>query len=172
MTLEPRNGITCFVIFLLWFCVQTATGAELPKPSGNVLLRITGNISKTNAPGAVEMDLTMLESLDAESFVTSTPWTDAPTKFTGVRISRLLEYVGANSSDFRASALDQYWNDLTAMDFDTIPAVIAYKKNDEYMRVRQLGPLWIMFPFDDFPQLSTEKYLTASVWQLVEIEIQ
>jgi hypothetical protein len=172
MKLKPRNGIASFVIFLLWFCVQTATSAELPKPNGKVLLRITGNISNTNSPGAVEMDLAMLEALEAASFVTNTPWTDAPTKFTGVRINRLLEYVGANSSNFRASALDKYWNDLTEMDFDTIPAVIAYKINDEYMRVRQLGPLWIMFPFDEFPQLSTEKYLTASVWQVIEIEIQ
>ncbi len=172
MRLKPWNAIVQVALILLYVCAQAANSAELPKPTGPVLLKITGNIENTNTPGAVEFDLEMLEQFEASSFVTVTPWTDdTPTTFTGVRINELLEYVGAKSRDFRASAIDKYWNDLTDMDFDNIPAIIAYKLNNEYMRVRDLGPLWIMFPFDEFPELDTEKYKTACVWQLIEIEI-
>ena len=68
--------------------------------------------------------------------------------------------------------MDKYWNDLTDMDFEKIPGVIAYKINDKYMRVRDLGPLWLMFPFDDFPETDNEKYKTASVWQLIGIDVR
>ena len=120
----------------------------------------------------MELDLEMLEQLETTSFVSHTPWTEGPTKFTGVRINHLLKFVGANASNFRASAMDKYWNDLTDMDFEKIPGIIAYKINDKYMRVRDLGPLWLMFPFDDFPETDNEKYKTASVWQLIGIDVR
>lgn len=162
---------TLFTIAMAFACITSVNSAELPEPSGRVLLRITGNIDNSNSSGAVDIDLQMLEQLEAHSFVTETPWTDGPVKFTGVRISDLLEYVGATTSEFRATAIDEYWNDLAEIDFDGIPAIVAYKRDDEYMRVRDLGPLWIMFPFDDFPELETEKFKTACVWQLIEINV-
>lgn len=155
---------------MLW---QTANvcAEQLPVPSGKVLLTVTGNIENTHDGSILELDLAMLEALPQQSFTTNTPWTDKPTKFTGVRINELLEYIGANSQSFRASASDKYWNDLTEMDFNKVPALIAYKRDDKYMRVRELGPLWIMFPFDEYPELDNEKYKRACVWQLVEIEV-
>ncbi|MEM7257001.1 MAG: oxidoreductase [Pseudomonadota bacterium] len=158
---------------MLWLLLSAtpALSDQLPAPTGRVLLTISGNIEHTNDGDTIKMDLAMLESLEATSITTDSPWTDEPTKFTGVRISHLLEYIGANSNEFRASAIDKYWNDLLDMDFESVPAIIAYKKNDKYMRIRDLGPLWIMFPFDQFPELLTEKYKTASVWQLIGIEV-
>jgi hypothetical protein len=32
--------------------------------------------------------------------------------------------------------------------------------------VRDQGPLWIMFPFDDKPELKSELIYSQSVWQL------
>lgn len=148
-----------------------AAANTIPPPSGRVLLSISGNIGHFNDGQSLKLDLDMLEALPSHTFTTDTPWTEEPTEFTGVRIKELLSYIGAKSSDFRATASDDYWNVLKDMDFDKIPAIIAYKKNGNYMRVRELGPLWIMFPFDDFPELLTEKYKTACVWQLIGIEV-
>ena len=111
----------------------------------------------------------MLDQFNPTTFKTTTLWTDGITEFTGVRVSDILEYVGANSANFRATALDKYWNDIKDIDFDRIPAIIAYKKNGKHLRVRELGPLWLMFPFDEYPETSDEKYKTASVWQLIGI---
>ncbi len=172
MRLKPGIAVATYLTMLL-ACLnwQSVHSGELSKPSGKVLLTITGNIENTNAPASVELDIEMLEQLENTSFVTRTPWTEGPTKFTGVRINHLLEFVGAKSSHFRANAIDKYWNDLTDMDFDKIPAIVAYKINDKYMRVRDLGPLWLIFPFDDFPETDNEKHKTASVWQLIEITV-
>ncbi len=166
------NLINLSLVILLSLSGWTGIRAsELPKPASKVLLTITGNISRFNKDDSVELDLAMLEQFDQVSFVTETPWTDGPTRFTGVRINQLLEFVGARSNSFRASALDKYWNDLRDMDFEKVPAIIAYQLNDKPMRLRDLGPLWIMFPFDEYPELATEKYKTACVWQLTGIDV-
>lgn len=145
--------------------------AELPAPTGNVLLQVTGNIEHTNDGDTANLDLAMLEALPQFSFTTHTPWTDGPMKFTGVRIHDLLNYIGAGSTDFRASASDKYWDELRDMDFENIPAIVAYMRDDKYMRLRDLGPLWIMFPFDEYPELDNEKFKRACVWQLIGIEV-
>ena len=156
-------------VFTLGFSVANA--ADLAPPVGRVLLTVSGNIENRNSDDTVQFDRALLESLAEFSLSTTTPWTEGVTEFTGVRISDLLKYVGANSNSFRAHALDKYWNDVKDIDFEKIPAILAYKKNGKTLRTRELGPLWIMFPFDDFPTIFDEKHKTASVWQLIEIVI-
>ncbi len=103
------NLINLSLVILLSLSGWTGIRAsELPKPASKVLLTITGNISRFNKDDSVELDLAMLEQFEQVSFVTETPWTDGPTRFTGVRINQLLEFVGARSNSFRASALDKY----------------------------------------------------------------
>jgi hypothetical protein len=162
---------TLTLVLLVMAGINASAATAIPAPSGQVLLSISGNINQHNDGKLLQMDLEMLEALPAYTFTTNTPWTDEPTEFTGVRIKHLLVYAGAGSTEFRALASDKYWNDLKEMDFDNIPAIVAYKRNGQYMRLRDLGPLWLMFPFDEFPEISTEKYKTACVWQLIGIEV-
>src|SRR5262249_33696323 len=46
----------------------------LPVPSGPIILRVTGSISRTNAPGRAEFDQKMVEALGLERLTTSTNW--------------------------------------------------------------------------------------------------
>lgn len=149
-----------------------ALAEKLPTPQGPVVLTISGKINNHNNGDTAEFDIAMLEQLGTTTFTTNTPWIDEPAEFTGVRINALLAYVGAEGSDFRATALDKYWFDLKNTDFDAIPVIIAYKKNGKLLRVRDLGPLWIMFPFDDFPKSHNETNINACVWQLLKIDVQ
>jgi hypothetical protein len=45
-------------------------------------------------------------------------------------------------------------------------AILAYRMNGAELSVRDKGPLWIMFPFDDKPELKSELIYSQSVWQL------
>ena len=51
-------------------------------------------------------------------------------------------------------------------DNDSSGAIIAYRMNGAEISVRDKGPLWIMFPFDQKPQLKAETIYSQSVWQL------
>lgn len=160
------------MLLIFWMLTGSVMADELATPTGEILLTITGNIDITNSERGAEFDLEMLEKLGATSLETETPWTDARTSFKGVRLSVLLKTVGAMSSTFRAVAVDNYWYDVGEVDYEKYPVIIAYQRDDKYMSARNLGPLWIMFPFSDFPELLTEKNKASSVWQLNSLVIK
>lgn len=158
-------------------CLSKAHALE--PVSGEVLLVVGGNIelsnaSRNNKPVA-EFDLSMLESYGTTTIKTTTPWTgEEATEFTGVRINTLLNSLGvpAKGTVLRAAAANDYWFDLSDLDFEKYPIIVAFAKNGGTMSVRELGPLWIIFPWDDFPELMNEKSKAASVWQLIELTVK
>jgi len=175
------KGWNAAVSAVMLTCAITFFGSNdaeaLGMPQGDVLLVIDGDINMSNATRngtpVAEFDLSMLQRLGKTSFTTNTPWTDK-TEFTGVRLNTLLSSVGAslNSSVVRAFAMNDYWFDLRSVDADTYPVIIAYERNGDPMSLRELGPLWLIFPFDDYPELLTEKNKASSVWQLIGLTVQ
>ncbi len=165
-----------FIILLSGINPSLAEQADRPDltvaPKSEPLLTISGNIKVQNTEnGALELDRALLESLPATSFTTRTPWTSGSSKFTGVALGDLLEAIGASSQRFEAVAVDDYLITIEGIDFDRYPVIIAYQLDDKPMTLRDLGPLWIMFPFDDHPELDTELNKAFCVWQLREMEI-
>ncbi|MFK7857346.1 MAG: hypothetical protein AB8B64_00910 [Granulosicoccus sp.] len=154
------------LLLILMLLTGSAIADDIGTPSGEVLLTISGNITITNSENGAEFDLDMLEKLGAFTITTDTPWTDSGTEFSGVRLDILLKAVGAQSSAIRAMAMNSYWYDIDKLDFEKYPVVLAYLLDGEYMNARTLGPLWIMFPFSDFPELLTEQNKAACVWQV------
>ena len=51
---------------------------------------------------------------------------------------------------------------------ETYP-IIATRRDGEPFEIRDNGPLWVMFPFDDTPELRAGNVYDLSIWQLVEI---
>lgn len=151
----------------------------LEPATGEVLLVINGNIEKSNATRnnepVAEFDREMLESYGLTTLTTSTPWTgEAINEFGGIRMNTLLETLGVDSNftSLRATAADDYWFELTEIDYEKYPIIVAFSKNGEAMSVRELGPLWIMFPWDEYPELMNEKSKASSVWQLIELTVK
>ncbi|MFC6670829.1 hypothetical protein [Marinobacterium aestuariivivens] len=44
--------------------------------------------------------------------------------------------------------------------------------NTEYMRIRDKGPLFLVYPFDSDPALRTEVIQNRSVWQIKHILVK
>jgi len=159
-------------VFALSTHIDHTTAADMPEPTGKILLTVSGKITNTNHANGAAFDLMMLEAMQATSFETKTAWTEGLTKFTGVKLYDLLSAVGADPSNIKLTALDGYVYELDRHTDSKYPVIIAYKKDDSYMSVRQLGPLWLMFPFDDHPELNTEENRAASVWQLTHMDLR
>ena len=70
----------------------------LAKPSGRVILTISGAIDHTNADGRAEIDRKMLRQLGTIAFATSTTWTDGTPEFEGVLARDILKAVGAHGT--------------------------------------------------------------------------
>jgi len=146
-----------------------AHASEIPTPRGEVVLTISGSIGKTNQNGSAVFDMTQLKAMPKKKYMTSTIWTDGTIVFEGVLLKDVLDNVENSGSKIRAVALNDYAADLTVRDATEDGPIIAYQMNGEPMSVRQKGPLWIVFPYDDNPEYRTEATYAKSVWQLTRL---
>lgn len=144
--------------------VQTAD--PLPQPAGKVVLTVSGNIEVTNAPGEANFDLDMLRALGEHTLVTSEFTAPGVHEFKGVLYSAVMDRVGARGEKLTAKALDNYTADIPLQDFRDYPALIAYEKNGERLRVRTKGPIRTILPLDQHPELKNATYEARSIWQL------
>jgi hypothetical protein len=149
-----------------------AATAELARPTGKVVLTIRGHITNTNDGAAARFDMAMLESIGTTTVVTDTPWTDKAVRFDGVLIARLLEVVGARGDTVEAVAINDYKIEIPVADFTDHPVILAYRMDGKRMRVRDKGPLWVIYPWSDFPDLKSEKYYNRSIWQVTVMELK
>lgn len=150
---------------------RTAAAGELAKPAGDVVLTIDGAITSKNAEGRADFDMAMLQAMPSVKIRTTTPWTDGVVEFEGVPIKDLFEAVGATGRLIKAAALNDYIADVDVETVMSSGAILAYRVNGADMSVRDKGPLWIMFPFDDKPQYKAEIVYSQSVWQLRKMTI-
>jgi len=168
------SRMTRAIVTLAILCVTTAVSYAdaLPAPEGPVLLRIIGNLSLPNVGDELHLDKQTLDAFEAVSFSTHTVQSEGPQYFTGVRLSELFKAAGADPDSFVATGIDDFKFTVTGDDIRKYPVIVAYRQNGKDMSIRQLGPLRIVYPFDDFPELKTQKNEASAVWQLVELELQ
>jgi len=150
----------------------TRAQAELAKPSGHVLLTVTGSITNQNGEGKAELDASILESIGPTRLQTSTPWTDGRPVFEGVLMRDLAERLGAHGTTVTVTALNDYKMQIPMSDFLKYPVLLASKMDGERLRIRDKGPLWLVYPQDEFPELQNKPTQAKWVWQIKEIRFE
>lgn len=170
-SLRTLGAFTAILAAYLFCTSQLAYANDIPPPAGDTLLTVTGKISNTNSEAGLKFDLAMLEALPMTKFESETPWTDGLVEWEGVRLSDFLDYVGAESDQFEATALDGYEIVFENIDLDKYPVILALRQNGQPMSVRDLGPIWIMFPFADYPELNVHYNRALCIWQLIEMKV-
>jgi hypothetical protein len=158
-------------LLALAFSASMVAAQDLPAPTGEVILTITGTIEKTNAEGALVLDAALLASLPQHSFTTSTIWTEGTARYSGVLLRDLLDAIGAKGTTLTLNALNDYQISMPAADAQADGPLIATLANGEPMSVREKGPVWMLFPYDDVAAYRTEQTYARSIWQLNRIEI-
>lgn len=144
----------------------------LDTPSGEVLLRVTGEVSNANVGGEAHFDRAMIEALPARRLDTTTVVTDGVQRFEGVLMRDLLEAAGARGEMVTARALNDYVIEIPMSDFDDYDVVLALRMGDVDLTARDKGPLWIVYPRDDHAALQDIRYDYRWVWQLVHVEVR
>ena len=132
------------------------------------LLTVTGHI----ADGDARFDRQTLEAMPQHRITTSTPWTDGVSVFEGPLLCDLLEQVGADGTVLRAKALNDYVVEIPMSDCERYPVILALTRDGERLSRRDMGPIWIVYPRDDFPELQLETVNARWVWQLTELEVR
>lgn len=149
-----------------------ASAAPLEPPTGPVILVVTGKIENTNAPGEARFDQAMLEKLGLATIATPTTWTQGVVAFEGVLARRVMQAVAAKGREAIAVALNDYQTRIPLTDFERRDVLLALRQDGKPMRVRDKGPIWIIYPKEAGTDSHSLETRGKMVWQLKELRIQ
>ncbi|MEN4051980.1 oxidoreductase [Serratia marcescens] len=112
-----------------------------------------------------------IEKLPRSSITTSTPWL-SKTTFSGVSIKDVLKAAGYSGNHLRVHALNDYWVDIPMSDVNKYNIILANKRGDVALRVRDFGPYFVVYPIDDYPsELAKPIFYSRSIWQVDSITV-
>ncbi|WP_172125603.1 MULTISPECIES: oxidoreductase [unclassified Devosia] len=151
---------------------STLGAVALDVPTAQPILTVSGNITQTNQDGVAVFDRTMLEALGNAAIVTRTPWFDGVSTYEGVPLEALMDAVGAEGHTVTAIALNDYVTTIPLSDFADFGPILALRHNGQYMTVREKGPLFIIYPFDENPDLRTSTYYGRAAWQVKQLIVE
>ena len=126
------NAFAAAALVLAGVMPAVALAQELAKPTGEVVLTITGSIANKNTEDSAEFDMAMLAALPATTFKTTTIWTEGANEFTGVSLKALSEAVGMTGSKITATAINDYAIEIPMTDAVEGGPIIAYAMNGEF----------------------------------------
>ena len=173
MTIMMLPRRSCLKLMALALPLLPARGAlALDAPRGPVELTLVGKLRTPNQGKSAVFDMAMLDKLPQHSIATETPWHTGTHKFTGPLVRDVLAAAGVQGTLLRAVALNDYRVDIPADDVQKFDVVLASKLDDKPMRLRDKGPLFIMYPFHTRPELRDAIYYSRCIWQLKTIEVQ
>jgi hypothetical protein len=160
-------------VLLVSFLATTipALADSIAAPTGKVILTVKGQIGVTNADATARMDMDMIKSLPAREFTTGSIWYDGTQTFRGVPLDALMAYLQAEGTALKAKAINDY---VVTMPIDaglSDGPILAYQIDGAPIPVREKGPLWIVYPYDQDRAFRTEVIYGRSIWQLEQITI-
>ena len=163
-----------FALFLPVAAAASALGEKQlgSEPVGPVILTISGNIDGAGSGQVVRLDRAMLEEIGTTKLKTSTAWTTGEAEFEGVLVRDLLDALGAEGTLVVATALNDYVVSIPLRELYDYPVLLALKMNGEYLELKDKGPIWIVYPRDQFSELRNSMVDKKWVWQLSELEVR
>lgn len=135
-------------------------------PGCEAVLEIRGKIGISNNGNTVWLDMQQLDRLSQHSLRMETPWTDGVVTFEGPLLRDVLSLVGSKGRWVTAIALNDSEMEIPVSDAHDYPVIVATSMNGNKMKVRNRGPLWIMYPFGEYKKLRSESYYMRAIWQL------
>ncbi|SFY44128.1 hypothetical protein SAMN04244548_04874 [Paracoccus pantotrophus] len=161
---------------LVLFGSMAALAAVLPAPRlfarpAGAMLTITEPLGRVR-----QLEAEDIAALPWQQLITQTPWTDGKQQFRGPFLRDVLTSGGMTRSELAGrkllmKALNDYGIVLPADDAWDYEPVLAREMNGKPMRVRDKGPLWLVYPRDQRPDLQLAVMDERWIWQLFEITI-
>ncbi len=148
-----------------------ALAVASPALADETILTVSGDVGAPEQGGDWTFTMESLRALPSTGFQTTTIWTEGAEVFEGVSLDVLLDHVGAADGTIEAVALNDYAVTIPTDDAVQDGPIIAYARDGDAMSVRDKGPLWIVYPFDDNEDYKTEEYYSRSIWQLDRLRI-
>ncbi len=153
------------------FCLALAA---LPACAAPLALDVTGKITQTTdaAHTVYHFSEAQLLGLPARSITTATTWTKRSV-FTGPSLADILKTVGAQGQSVELHSFDDYTYTIPVTDADRYGVILAYSMNGKRLELSDFGPLFLIYPRDQYPdELSSADATAKFVWQIKSLVIK
>ena len=161
----------CLTAFLsCQFLPAFAQATALPDLTGPVILTVTGLAPEDFPGGLVELDKERLAVIGTGEIETTSIWTQGKHRFKGVMLRDLVDFLKIKAKVLRLHALNDYAVEIPTDETTADAPILAFEMDGEVMSVRDKGPIWVLYPFDDGPEYRTDTTFSRSVWQLDRID--
>ncbi len=171
--LISQTSVSRIGLYVLCYLLVSPLKAEgLAPPKGEIVLLVSGNIGRTTNGQSALFDRAQLENIGMHDLRTTTPWTDGETTFEGVLLSDLLDEVASHGELLHAAALNDYSVTIPVGDAKHCNVLIALKADGEYLSLRNRGPLWIIYPWEEKSQLDQTTLRERSIWHLNSLIVE
>jgi hypothetical protein len=153
-------------VFLCLIFMSIATHAS-ETPKSTIILTVSGAI---NTERQAKFDMAMLQTLPQYSITTHNPWAKGIHTYQGFSATDLLERLGSQSTLLQVTALNDYMTEIPISDFVENGAIFATHQDGKPMSIRNLGPIMVIYPFDERKELKSELFYGRSIWQIHHIK--
>ncbi|NKE44195.1 molybdopterin-dependent oxidoreductase [Roseomonas frigidaquae] len=138
-----------------------------PRPPRHIL-RVSGRIEGAERA----FSLAELEALGMQDIATRTTWTGPDVlRFSGVPLASLLRACGASGTTLRIHALNDYAVNVPVEDATENGALLATRQGGMPLRIRDRGPIWLIYPWTERPELDAPVFRDRAIWQIRQIDV-
>ncbi len=160
------------LVFLILALSMNLVQSSVSNP---VVLTISGQIAKTNSADRRNFEIKMRDLEQLENItITATTEHTGTAHFSGPRMRDILAKAGVKgtASEVIAIGMDGYRVRIPLTEFQLYDVIVATAQNGKMLNLETKGPLWIMYPIDQFPQkLNTMTTLNRLVWNLIRLDV-
>lgn len=139
-----------------------------------VILSVYGDIQRDDKPyQRLDFTLSELQALTQADVTTAHPWNTQAQHYRGIDLTALLEQLFVNQQirSLNLEGLNGFSMALEWTKINKYSPILAWQENGQLMSRRNKGPLWLMLPFDQVPELKQADFLHYMVWQLRTIRV-
>jgi hypothetical protein len=124
-------------------------------------------------PKTVELDAAHLAALPQKVLRTRNEFVDGTTEFRGPLARDVVALIGRGSATRAVmTALNDYSVEIDLAEFSRYEVILALAMNGAPLSRRDKGPIWVIYPMDQYPELQDPSYNNRLIWQLVRIELR
>jgi hypothetical protein len=140
--------------------------------SAQTLLTLT-NPSLPAASGQIELDEAALKALPQHTLKTKNEFVTGVAEFTGPLASDVIALIGRSNANIAVmTAANDYSVEIPLGEFTKYEVIFAMTMNGVPLSRRDKGPIWVIYPMDQYPELQDPSFNNRLIWQLVKVELR
>jgi hypothetical protein len=164
-----KKALVPLVLISTLLLVACAGDKGLPAPTGNVILKVTGDIVNPNVDDECQFGAALIEQYAVDQTIDD-PWMGDGLEYRGIPLSKLWELCGGSEEATVAMlvAKDGMTVEIAREDLKQWPIMLAYQVGGTDLVDEVGGPVKLVFPAEARGTYTDEQWM----WWAAEVKVQ